>query len=85
MADCPTVAIESRKQAARRPRPPLPSAGSISSSSRSVRLMSCSFQHIPNLLIPAEVQQVVAGQTTDQEFHRDVVDVALTFTGFARG
>ena len=26
MADCPTVAIESRKQAARRPRPPLPTA-----------------------------------------------------------
>ncbi|MNO98190.1 hypothetical protein D3C76_899290 [compost metagenome] len=42
-------------------------------------------QHIADLLIPAEVQQVVAGQTANQEFHRDIVNVALAFDGLHRG
>ncbi len=43
------------------------------------------FQHLAHLLIPAEVQQVVAGQTANQELHRDIVYVALAFYRLRRG
>ena len=41
-----------------------------------------SLQLIAHPLIPTQIQQVVAGQTTDQKLHRDIVDVTLPFGGF---
>ena len=43
------------------------------------------FQHITHLLIPAKVQQIVARQAANQEFHRDIVDVTLAFDGLRHG
>ena len=37
---------------------------------------------IADLLIPAEVEQVVAGQATNQKLHGDIVYVALSFGRF---
>ena len=84
MADWPTVAMESRKQAARRPdhrhREPGQSLLPAGSQVDVVR-----FQHITHLLIPAKVQQIVARQAANQEFHRDIVDVTLAFDGLRHG
>ena len=37
------------------------------------------FEDVTDVLIPAKVQQVVARQTANQEFHRDIVHVTLAF------
>ena len=41
-------------------------------------------QRLAHSFIPAQVEQVITGQATDQELHRNVVNVALSFNGFRR-
>ena len=40
------------------------------------------FQRVADALVPAQVEQVVAGQATNQKLHRDVVNVTLSLRRF---
>ncbi|MNV13209.1 hypothetical protein D3C71_1038400 [compost metagenome] len=41
-------------------------------------------QHLAHFLIPAKVQQIVAGQASNQKLHRDVVHMTLVFDRLRR-
>ena len=68
------VAIESRKQAASRPRPPLPSPASGSCSSRPSQSSRFSADDLPGDRLEQQVHDVVRERAADQELHRQVVD-----------
>ena len=74
MAGSCMVAIESRKQAASRPRPPLPSPASGSCSSRPSQSSRFSRDDLPRDRVEQQVHDVVRERAADQELHRQVVD-----------
>ena len=74
--------IESIKQAAKRPKPPLPSDGSNSTSSISINSLPASASSF-NFVIKTKVNQVVWQEFTNQELSWDVVNFFLpVLTGF---
>ena len=74
MAGSSLVAIESRKQAARRPRPPLPRPASGSCSSRPSQSRCFSATTCSSQGIEQQVGHVVGQRPADEELHREVVD-----------
>ncbi len=81
----PTVAMLSMKHAARRPRPPLPSAASGSSSADRIEIDGELAQREPHRLRQAEIAQRLLEQTADQEFERKIIDaLAAGAEGLAR-
>ena len=87
MAGICSVASESRKQAASRPRPPLPSpaSGSCSSSCSQVEPSRCAATSLDERL-EQQVDDVVGQRPADEELHRQVVDAlgVLALVGAAR-
>ena len=75
MAGIWSVAIESRKQAASRPRPPLPrpASGSVSASSIAIELLALHGLHHDRL--DPEIEDVIRQRPANQELHREVVDL----------
>ena len=71
---CCSVASESMKQAARRPRPPLPRPASGSSSRRRVEIPALAVERALNEWGGGQVDDVVVQRAPEQELHRQVVD-----------
>ena len=80
------MAIESRKQAASRPSPPLPrpASGSCSSSSSQSRFFSLT--QLASRGIEQEIRHVVGQRAADEKLHREVIDAlgVLAAYGFLR-
>ena len=74
MAGISIVAIESRKQAARRPSPPLPNPASGSCSSNSYQSSLLFLDGLFDNVIKKKVRDIVSQRTTDEKFHRKVVN-----------
>ena len=68
------VAIESRKQAASRPRPPLPRPASGSWSRSSIHAAAMLVEPLRHHRVEHEVHDVVGERPADQELDRNVVD-----------
>src|ERR1043166_6703814 len=83
MAGISIVAIESRKQAAKRPRPPLPKPASGSCFQKPEQINPLFFEDPFCGVIKKKVRYIVRQRTTDQEFHGKVVNALgiLTFVG----
>ena len=74
MAGISIVAIESRKHAARRPSPPLPNPASGSCSSNSYQSSLLLLNVLFDDVIKKKVRHIVSQRTTDEEFHRKIVN-----------
>src|SRR6266853_4437015 len=68
------VAIESRKHAARRPKPPLPSPASGSCSINSSQSIPCSRAPSGKSGSKQQVGDVVGQRTSDEKLHGEVID-----------
>lgn len=77
--------MESRKHAARRPRPPLPSDGLDLELLDLVEVVACGGELVLNLVVDAEVDHVVDEQLADQKFGGNVIELFLAVVERAGG
>ena len=76
--------MDSRKQAASRPRPPFPKPGVDLAFHDVVQADAEAGQHLAAKLLQAQVRQVIAQQAPHQPFHRDVVQPLGVLVAIAR-
>ena len=79
MAGSCIVAIESRKQAARRPSPPLPNPASGSCSRQSEPVEVVSAERMLRERIEQQIRDIVCERAADEKLHREIVDALWVF------